>query len=493
LTHLLEALHNVSAVEHVTQLAERAATAFPFCDVYHVALLLNTLSKIGANDQVATLLARDPVSHISLNVDHNPPAAVAVLLRRLREHGAVEHCARLAERAAAHMPLDNSAAVYNLLEELWSIKAADQISVLISRDPAAQVVISHPRAAEFLVDTLRSIGATEQAEKLTKRISAETSPPAEERLLVPRRPTRLTLAKFLSDLEEEQPIAELARIARHVTTATNMAAAAELVKFLKTLRRVEQVIALSTHVRLDDAEGLRFMFRLLPKLGASEQVLSLVDRITADASVDSWTSATSLSEILEEFGFAGQARALLDRAVKCAPVESEGVLAWFLTSLHLNGDVEEAAVVVARYPDPQAPLDDPSGVAHLLSVLHKFGYLTQAEGLAGRAGRQISLDDPLNLITLLDKLDELGFADAVATLTERIAGEVQISDTTIAEVLESMRRTGAADQVALLSERLPAAGLFQLFLLTRGRKTEFRYGSNPDLTPARPWKWDDLW
>ena len=69
-----------------------------------MARLLDSLREAGAQEQ-ATALADRAAAHVSLD----NPDAVARLLDSLREAGAQEQATALAERAAAHVSLDNPA------------------------------------------------------------------------------------------------------------------------------------------------------------------------------------------------------------------------------------------------------------------------------------------------------------------------------------------------------------------------------------------------
>lgn len=62
----------------------------------------------------------------------------------------------------------------------------------------------------------------------------------------------------------------------------------------------------------------------------------------------------------------------------------------------------------------------------------------------------------------------------------------------VASLLGELREAGAEQQTATLLARLPAAGMFGLFLEQEGRPDQFRFGREPDGTPAAPWDWDDL-
>jgi hypothetical protein len=53
-------------------------------------------------------------------------------------------------------------------------------------------------------------------------------------------------------------------------------------------------------------------------------------------------------------------------------------------------------------------------------------------------------------------------------------------------------RSGGRAQAAELIERLPAAGMFQLFCEQEGHAEKFRFGREADGRPAKRWAWTDL-
>ena len=62
----------------------------------------------------------------------------------------------------------------------------------------------------------------------------------------------------------------------------------------------------------------------------------------------------------------------------------------------------------------------------------------------------------------------------------------------VIRLLARLREAGAHDQAAALTDRLPAAGLFRLFLEQQGHKDQFRFGRQANGSPAAPWGWEDL-
>ena len=66
-------------------------------------------------------------------------------------------------------------------------------------------------------------------------------------------------------------------------------------------------------------------------------------------------------------------------------------------------------------------------------------------------------------------------------------------DSAAFELQDALREAGARGQVAVLIERLPAAGQFELFREQEGRAEQFRFGREADGRPAKPWAWTDLY
>jgi hypothetical protein len=106
----------------------------PLDDPYAVAMLLDSLLEAEAQEQIATLLARDPAAHTPLD----DPESVAILLDSLLEAGAQEQVATLLARdPATHTPLDDPHGAAMLLDKLQKAGAEEQVATLVTRLPAA--------------------------------------------------------------------------------------------------------------------------------------------------------------------------------------------------------------------------------------------------------------------------------------------------------------------------------------------------------------------
>ena len=138
-----------------------------FNDPSSVGSLLHTLREVGADEQFAAMLARNPAAQVDLG----DLVAVGLLLETLREVGADEQVAVLAERVATQVDLGESLYVAWLLEMLRRVGADEQVAVLAER-VATQVDLVSPDVAAWMLDSLRRVGAEEQLAALVERLPA---------------------------------------------------------------------------------------------------------------------------------------------------------------------------------------------------------------------------------------------------------------------------------------------------------------------------------
>ncbi len=148
----------------------------------------------------------------------------------------------------------------------------------------------------------------------------------------------------------------------------------------------------------------------------------------------------------------------------------------------------------AHWAAAHAALGDPGAVAGLLGRLREAGAGEQAAALLARdPAAHVALDDPGGVASLLDSLRRAGAGEQAAALAERAAAHAALGDRGgVALLLDGLRWAGAEQQAAALAARLPAADMFRLFLEQEGRADQFRFGREPDGTPAAAWDWDDL-
>ncbi|WP_460347266.1 hypothetical protein [Actinoallomurus acanthiterrae] len=167
---LLDGLRAVGAEDQVAVLLARDPAAHvPLNDAQSIAALLHRLHALGADDQVTALLARGPAAHVPLN----DAQSIAALLHRLHALGADDQVTALLTRGpAAHVPLNDAQSIAALLHRLHALGADDQVTALLARDPAAHVTLDDSYGIVRLLGALRAVGADDEAAALAERLPA---------------------------------------------------------------------------------------------------------------------------------------------------------------------------------------------------------------------------------------------------------------------------------------------------------------------------------
>ena len=145
-------------------------------------------------------------------------------------------------------------------------------------------------------------------------------------------------------------------------------------------------------------------------------------------------------------------------AAHCA-VDDPGGVAQLLSALRQAGAEDQAAALLARDPAAHTNLDSQDGVAQLLSALRQAGAEDQAAALLARAANQIPLGEPEGVSRLLGTLREAGAEEQVTALLARDpAAHAPLSNPDgVGQLLDALREAGADDQVTALLARDPAA------------------------------------
>jgi hypothetical protein len=412
-----------------------------------VASLLKALREAGADEQATALLVRDPAAHATLD----DPAGVASLLKALWEAGADVQAASLASRAATHVTLDHPGSLAWLLHTFWEAGADEQVAVLLARDPAAQVTLDHPAGVASLLKALWEVGADKQATVLLARDPA----------------AQVTL-------DHPDGVASLVMILREVGADEKAATLAGRA---------------AAPTPLDDPVGVAWLLDTLQKAGAEEQAAALADLNDPDGVA--W-----LLDTLREAGADGQAAALLarDPAAHVTLDDPDGV-AWLLDTLREGAADGQAAALLARDPAAQVTLDHPAGVASLLKALWEVGADEQAAALLARdPAAHVTLYDTIGVAWLMTVLREVGAdGQAAALLARDPAAHVTLHHPAgFAWLVKALREAGADEQARRLVDRLPAEGQFGLFSEQAGHRMRYRFGREPNGSPALAWSWDDL-
>ncbi|WP_280470618.1 helix-turn-helix domain-containing protein [Nocardia farcinica] len=423
-----------------------------------VASLLKELKKAGADEQVQTLLARDPAAHTRL--DH--PEGVGELLKELKSVGADEQVQTLLARdPAAHTRLDRLFDVIRMITLLREVGAHEQVQALLARDPAGHVSLDNPFGVAELLRVLREVGAHEQVQAFLARDPAG-----------------------------------------HVSLDSPFGGAADLLLALREVGADEQVQALAdraaAHVSLDEPFGVvADLLLALSEVGADEQVRTLLARDPAtNVPLDHPTELIRLLRVLREVEADEQVQALADRAAAHAFLDYPFDVAELLRVLREVGAHEQVQALLARDPAGHVLVDHPlDGVADLLLVLREVGAHEQVQALADRAAADVPLDYPSGVAGLLRALDEVGADEQVRTLLARDpAGHVLVEQPFVGRLLRALSGIGADEQVQALAKRLAAAGRFPAVQHLPPYRDEFGFGLEPgqEFTGADPWTWHDL-
>ncbi|MFB7293641.1 hypothetical protein, partial [Actinacidiphila glaucinigra] len=134
-----------------------------------VVILLGALREAGATEPAATLAQR-AASMVSLR----GPYGVALLLEALRSAGATEPAATLAQRAATGASVDDAVSVAPLLRVLREAGATGRAATLAQR-AASTVSVDDAGGVAALLGELRKAGDTENATTIAQRAASTVS------------------------------------------------------------------------------------------------------------------------------------------------------------------------------------------------------------------------------------------------------------------------------------------------------------------------------
>jgi len=272
-----------------------------------VARLLDSLQNVGAHEQTAALLARDPATHVALD----DPNGVGSLLHRLRDAGAHEQAAALAARAATHARFDAPFSVSTLVDDLQNVGAHEQAAALLARDLATHVSLDDLDGVAYLIESLQDTGAHEQAAILAARAAAHA--PLDD-------PD--DVASLLDTLQnvgaQDQAAALLARDPAAHVFLVDPFGVARLLDSLQYHGAHEQAAALlardpATHISLSHPFGVGFLLDSLWNAGAQDQAAALAARVAAHLPPDDPHGVASLLESLRNAGAQEQAAMLSTR------------------------------------------------------------------------------------------------------------------------------------------------------------------------------------
>ncbi|WP_189022639.1 hypothetical protein [Nocardia rhizosphaerihabitans] len=460
-----------------------------------------------ASSLVTELFPLFPAEHHPLNwaITHitlDDPHGVADLLEKLQQSGADIQALALADRAAAHIALDEPDELGLLLERLQRLGLDAQVLVLADR-AAAHIALDNPSAVASLLAWMKVVGADVQALTLADRAAAHTAlDHPHEAALLPEQLRQDNLRAMADLLEQLQHSgADIPALADHAATHVvldNPRGVAFLLGQLHVSKAHGQALALAdraaAHVALDKPGEVAYLLEFMRLSGADVQALTLADRAAAHVALDRPSEVALLLRQLLDSGADVQALTLANRAVHIALDHPRG-LSDLLEQMR-RSEAHSQALTLAGRAAAHVALDSAREVASLLEQLRQMGADVQALTLADRAAAHVALDHPSEVALLLRQLLQSGANAQALALTDRAAVHIALDNPAgLAFLLDKLHAYGAHVQAKALAGRLPAVGMYSLFIeYAPYLDKRFMFGREPDddLTPAEAWSWTDL-
>jgi len=280
------------------------------------------------------------------------------------------------------------------------------------------VAIDNPRAVEFLLEHLNSIGATELVAALTARNPAAHTPMDDVGAIA-------LLLLALDKAEAADQVATL--LARDV----------------------------AAHVVLDEQENVDYLLQVLHRIGATEQVTAFARRAAAAVAIDSPFAVGWLLYEMLSAGVTDQVAALLARnPATHMSLDNPEAVGWLLSWFRLAKSHEQIAVLLARDPVARVQLDNSEHVEYLAKHLLSVAATEQLAKLVERATEYVDAEDPGKLVVALHMA---GAAEQVAVVAARAVETVALADAAaVARLLRQLRTADATSQIDTLLTRDPA-------------------------------------
>ncbi|MEQ0560095.1 hypothetical protein ABJI51_13490 [Amycolatopsis sp. NEAU-NG30] len=515
---LLSQFLALGARDQVATLARRAATEMPLSDVVGFGALLDVFGAVRAHDEMRVLLSRNPASKISVKNSFGGPH----LLQQLDSLGARRQVLELATRIAKEFPLEDPGGLAYVFRALDDIGAADQARVLLDRRPEVTVQVGSPAGVANLLADWHRLGANRQVEVLASRAAAETSLDnpwevgtlleelgrlglaSQEGTLLGRKPSALVsvagnaygIRSLLLRLQRLGQTGQVRELARRVAAGRPGAEQFKLMPTLLEAGAADELAAVlsrrpASHVDITDPAEVAVAVQALRDVGAEEQIAALLSRDPAGhVAVEDPYDIAELMRTLWSVGASEQTATLAARAAGEIPLRSSHGVAMILDRMSKVDEFVQVEALLARDPARHVTVGRYASADFLLEQLHELGAQEQVAVLADRIAANLSLDHPDTLTRLTAALREVGageHADAIeARLKATYLSDEEWDPSKIPDVPDD-----EPDDVIPV-DQLPAAGKFEQFLELADHATRFRFGREPDGTPAEPWTWDDL-
>ncbi|MFC9872902.1 helix-turn-helix domain-containing protein [Nocardia salmonicida] len=461
-------------------LPEWALDRLSIDDAADVGWLLGWLKDLGLINE-ATMLANRAVVETRLDGTLN----VAVLLEELQELGLADQAVVIAKRAATDSTFDDVHAA--LLLRLFRQLGLTEQAISIASQLTADCSLDNPEYVGVLVEELADLGLIKQVTAIADRTLTETS--LENWLGV-----RVLLESLAGAGLTDHAVA----VANRATTDTQIDEAGQVAFFLGALYQLKltgQAIAIAdratTETRLDDAKRAVELLDTLRNLGFTEQAMVIADRASVEVMIRRFGDFSLLSNALESMGLTDQVVTVLNRTNLQVMFDDAAELGTLASAFGHHGHVR-LRVAFADLAANTACLDEPYHVASLLDSLRNLGLTEQARRVADRAVNETILKRLHGTAALLDSLRKLNLTEQANIIAGRAITQAANERVGISELLTSMRNLGLHEQVVAFTEQLPTAGMFAEFREHVENPETFRFGREPDGSPAAAWRWSDL-
>lgn len=211
------------------------------------------------------------------------------------------------------------------------------------------------------------------------------------------------------------------------------------------------------HGVLGDPEDAAGLLEVLRKAGAGAALAYVLGKRPGDlASVeDPWGTASLISG-LQRLGEQAAARELADRAAAATPISDPADLAKLVEAIHRAGASSAMGRLLAREPDQHVLLDDGYWLCRLLRALRLAGATPAATSLAARIAECAPAMPPEGFTELTRLVRALCGGQVARRFIVRMADHARLANAQqTKELVEGLRKAGAADAVARLLDRTP--------------------------------------
>lgn len=521
---LLVALSEVEDYDAIAALARHAARHSSLVNVHDVDELLMKLHVRKAGWPLGVRprrTAKPPLVFLSTHT-------MRLIDRALREARNREHVEDMTNPA-------NAGQIFNdgdvTLFSMYYLPTADTAPRLADPNLVPRATLGTPNAwglkLKWLTSAMQSFGVHTRLTALLKPTAADDSVHNEQAV------AWFTIA--LHDLGDDTKLSDLLEHLINSVDLDDVDAVASLLRVVRDFATHGQVASLArgiatTRFHSDDTEAAADLLTRATKLRAGHPASELARHAATlvplnysprmrrllltikmrdaraseplsntlfEVSIGGAEVVVGLLHVLHAAGADDEMAVLIRRATKkITTAEDAAELLLALNELGGRDDVVEFAQQAAvhaslHWVTTYFSLYEEQPVTELLRALHAVKVDDQITVLARRARETITKCD--EVVELLHTLHEIEAFDEVRALAKWAATDISLDDLdAAAQLVRTAHDMGAGEEVAGLTERLPAAGMFATYVYGADRRVQFRFGRNHDGTPSIPWGWDDL-